>query len=794
MSHELPTDDNTLPTVNEPAARYERLSSLGQGAFGEVWKARDRELNRPVALKVLREKHRKADKTVKRLKREAHALANLNHPHICAVYDVFSENDQLHLVLEFIEGTTLRDRMKAGLDPTEVLHIVRKIADAIGHAHEKGIVHRDLKPENIMIRPNGEPVVMDFGLCGWDDDQSLTIDGQIFGTPYYMSPEQAKGETASIGPSSDQFSLGIILYEMLCGRRPFQAENRHALLKIIIEEDPPAPEHNAKSLEPKLNDALLQALDKQPNQRHATIAEFAKAVEACLPPVSRAERGPQHSIPHNLPFPSIGNLFKGRDGALMELREMLDGAAGHATAIVAAQLIHGLGGVGKSQLAVEFAWKHQDHYTAMLFVKADTADNLRAGLAGLCETLELPERNVADQDVRADAVLGWLADNPGWLLILDNVDDKPAAEAVQQFVTGLGGGDVLITGRWTMFGDAIQKMELDVLAEDKAAEYLLEKTHGKRRATESDYDAALELARRLGGLAVSLEHAAAYIVQHRGSIADYHKAWEENFQATADWHEKMLVNYPHSVLATWVTTIDRLAREARELLDRLSWLATDPIPECLLDEHRAAANELVDHSMLKWDNETDTWRMHRVVQEVTRSRIPSADQPESLQATLQAVNDVAQGEPADVRTWDVWDPLRPHIAAVVRHADEHDIHDPTTRLMGQLGVLLWAKALHAEAEPLKRRALELDEQAHGPESSEVAVRLNNLAQLLKATNRLSEAEPLMRRHVEILVKFGKATEHEHPHMRAGIGNYERLLQEMGLSNQKLSQRLEDVRE
>ena len=152
------------------------------------------------------------------------------------------------------------------------------------------------------------------------------------------------------------------------------------------------------------------------------------------------------------------------------------------------------------------------------------------------------------------------------------------------------------------------------------------------------------------------------------------------------------------------------------------------------------------------------------------------------------------GKPEDVRTWPTLNPLASHARAVVTQADQAAIAEPTARLMGRLGTLLWAKALHQEAEDLKRRALALDESHFGPESTQVAVRLNNLAQTLQATNRLAEAEPLMRRMLKIFIAFKTNTGHEHPHWRVAIGNYSDLLKAMGKTDAEVESVLASLRE
>ncbi len=200
----------------------------------------------------------------------------------------------------------------------------------------------------------------------------------------------------------------------------------------------------------------------------------------------------------------------------------------------------------------------------------------------------------------------------------------------------------------------------------------------------------------------------------------------------------------------------------------LSWLAPEPISREIFTDHRAAVNELIDYSMIRWDAGTNMLQVHRLVQEISRSRIPADERSASLQAALHAINTAAPTAPDDVRPWPVWNLLRPHVSELIAHADQNGITDPTVRLMNDMGTLLWAKAMHGEAEPLMRRALAIDEQSCGAEHPDIAIDLNNLAQLLQKTNRLAEAEPLMRRALTIFeISLGP----DHPSTQTVARNY-----------------------
>jgi tetratricopeptide (TPR) repeat protein len=246
------------------------------------------------------------------------------------------------------------------------------------------------------------------------------------------------------------------------------------------------------------------------------------------------------------------------------------------------------------------------------------------------------------------------------------------------------------------------------------------------------------------------------------------------------------MRYPASVATTWGTSFDRLSVPARRLLERLAWLGPEPIPETLLDvsvpespedeDPRDAFVELASYSLVTQDDETPSLTVHRLVQDVTRRSLRIGSDEESLMealgGALRWVDTAFVGDPQDVRTWPILEPLAPHAIAVLAYADAAGIHDPTARLMGHLASLLHVKALFNEAELLMRRALYIYEQGFESEDSGVATALNNLAQLLRATNRLSEAEPLMWRSLEIKVQnFGP----KHTDVATALNNLAQLL-------------------
>ncbi len=307
-------------------------------------------------------------------------------------------------------------------------------------------------------------------------------------------------------------------------------------------------------------------------KRHADLlAEFFQ-----LP----AERRPSGFV-HNLPYASLGSLFQGRESMLARLRDSLKQApSGRATAI-AGKAVHGLGGVGKTRLAVEYAWRYAVDYSALLFVGAETPPYLHRNLAALCEPalLNLPEQEAREEAVQVAAVLRWLGERSEWLLILDNVDSEDAAEAVDGIVSRLHGGHVLLTGRLARWSAEVEAFPLDLLAGEDAASFLLARTEGRRRKAEGDEAQARTLARELGFLPLALEQAGAYIAERRLTLAAYLGEWQAQREKVLAWFDPRVSHYPASVAVTWQTSIERLTPPARRLLQRLAWLGPEPIAQ-----------------------------------------------------------------------------------------------------------------------------------------------------------------------------------------------------------------------
>jgi serine/threonine protein kinase len=268
--------------IPNKVGRYEIEGQIGQGGMGQVYKARDPDLGRTVAVKVLQGRGKES---VERFAREACVLAQLHHPNIIPIFEAGMHEESVYYVMPLVEGGSLAEHVQDYVgNPRAAAALMEKVARAVEYAHEHGFLHRDLKPANIMLDERGDPLVADFGLAKLlkTPDSELTVSGQIIGTPAYMSPEQVRGEGAHVGPAADVYSLGAILYHLLTGRVLFRDKSIMETMAQALKDMPIPPSRLQANVPRDLEAICLKCLEKDPGHRYRTAGTLADDLASWL--------------------------------------------------------------------------------------------------------------------------------------------------------------------------------------------------------------------------------------------------------------------------------------------------------------------------------------------------------------------------------------------------------------------------------------------------------------------------------------------------------------------------------
>jgi Tfp pilus assembly protein PilF len=513
----------------------------------------------------------------------------------------------------------------------------------------------------------------------------------------------------------------------------------------------------------------------------ATATSFRSASTSREAVDAQSELMPTHvwNIPH-----SRNPNFTGREEDLKVLRDSL--FAGKTAALVQTRAITGLGGVGKTQLATEYAYRNGADYDVVWWIRSEDPATLASDYAGLATRLNLPEKDATEQRVVIEAVKNRLRSHRDWLLIFDNAED---ATSVRDYIPSGKAGSVIITSRSPSWAGVAKSLSVETLPTAEAVEFLLKRTGQQDAAT------AEKLAEALGCLPLALEQAGAFIETSGGTMTHYLELFEKR-QRDLMQRGKPSTDYPDTIATTWSLSFQKVEREnpaAAELLRLCAFFAPDDIPLKMLTEGAkelpesltatAADDLLLDealmalrkYSLVEVDNETLT--IHRLVQAVIRYTMDDAAFKQWAGVAVHVVNASFPKESYDVRTWPICAPLLPHASTALSHADAIQfVSNETARLFNQVGVYLSARAEYAQAKRMLERALAIDEAARGPNHPDAAIRLNNLGSVLQDQGDLAGAKALYERALAI---DEAARGPNHANVAIRLNNLGDLLREQG---------------
>jgi tetratricopeptide (TPR) repeat protein len=486
--------------------------------------------------------------------------------------------------------------------------------------------------------------------------------------------------------------------------------------------------------------------------------------------------------------PPRNDFFTGREEILSRLHATLK-TEGRAAI---KQAISGLGGIGKTATAIEYAHRRAEEYACVLWTGAESESALTSGFAGFAPHLGLPFLEKADDQVAA--VRTWLADNPGWLLILDNAD---APEVVKPFLPNPLTGAVLLTSRATNFATLTiaQTVALGVMPTDETLDFLRRRT-GRSTLTEPEADAAAALAAELGYLPLALEQAAAFVKKNRIPFAKYLELYRTRRLAILKKSEPEAGNYRLTVETTWGLNFEQVeaaSPAAADILRVSAFCAPEPIPFAVVEKgaaeisdalakalaQAAIVNEvlspLTDYSLITMDGDREEFLVHRLVQAVTREWLGET-QRNWAERAVKAVNQ-AFPNPGDFNQWEFCERLAGHGTHLEQVIGKFGFEFAEAgRLLNQTGYYLRQRGWYAEAEPLYTRSLAIREKALGGEHLDTATSLNSLAVLYSEQGKYAEAEPLYKRSLAIREK---ALGREHPEIAGSLNNLASLYKAHG---------------
>ena len=499
----------------------------------------------------------------------------------------------------------------------------------------------------------------------------------------------------------------------------------------------------------------------------------------------------------NIPYPR-NPFFLGRDEELAQLRSNLQ--AGRATALSQPQAISGLGGIGKTQLALEYAYRYHQDYQAVLWVRAESIEALISSYIALAGMLRLPEREVREQDITVQAVKTWLQTHRDWLLILDNADELTL---LPDFLPPSSGGHLLLTTRAIATGRLAHRLEIETLLPEQGALFLLRRASliapdaELLQASPQERELALQISQELGGLPLALDQAGAYLEETGTALASYWYLYQQHRASLLQQRGGLVIDHPAPVATTWSLSFQKVEQKnpaAAGLLRLCAYLAPDAIAEEILTADASllgpvlslvaadvfllnqAIEALRAYSLVQRNPRAKTLSIHRLVQAVLQDALEETERHTWIERAVFAVN-AAFPAGEEHKNWPQCERLLPHALITAQYIKtEHLISEEAGRLLHKMAAYLKNRAHYAEAEPLNQQALHIFEQQLGPEHPRVAASLNNLANLYKQRGKYAEAEPLYQRALHI---FEQQLGPEHPNVAHPLNNLANLFRLQG---------------
>ena len=805
-----------IDRVGQQVGNYRLEQLLGSGGFADVYLGKHVYLDSLAAIKLLHTNLVQGD--IEGFRSEAITLVSLIHPHIVRILDFGLEGNTPFLVMDFAPNGTLRQRHRREeqLALRLVVDYVKQIAGALQYAHDHKIIHRDIKPENMLLGRQHEILLGDFGIAVVAQTSRAELMHDTTGTITYMAPEQMQGHPRK---ASDQYSLATVVYEWLTGHPPFLGSFTEVAAGHIFAAVPSLRD-KAPTVSPAVEQVVLTALAKDPKQRFESVRAFATALEQAskgrhsetpasnrsfpsgtsptlpatpLAPfdsvqeldeqevaqltaavtlagvsdayitvaasesnVTEVKQKSETKRPWNIPF--LRNAyFTGRGDLLSKLHGQLSTAPSQIRALT------GLGGIGKTQLAIEYAYRYQGAYSAVFWVRASSREMLAADFIALAHLLQLPGREAQDQMSIVGEVKSWLMQQAGWLLILDNVDDL---SLVTGFLPTNSEGHILITTRAQAMGRVAESLAVEELSVEEGMLLLLRRA--KLLAADQPLDQvshdlrvqAEPIIRALDGLPLALDQAGAYIEETRCSLSEYLALYRKRRAALLNRQSGVPQDYPHTVAGTWAISFQQVEQRnpaAAELLRLCTFLNSDAIPEEILSDGSSwlgpilepvaadpfLLNEAVQilrlFSLIKRDPDEKLLNIHRLVQAVLKDGLDSETQRLWGERTVRAVN--AAFPEVSFDTWRRCERCLPHVQMCVPLIEQYGFTFPeAARLLHLAGCYLWERGIFEQAEQLLLHALKLRERTVGPDHPDTAATLNLLANVARDLGHFEQAE------------------------------------------------------